>query len=118
MGGVQKWTVPANWKLPAENFAGDAYHTAWSHLSAIRTGFAGDFRLRPSTQGAVLSPGNGHCIIALGPEDMAAPPEPDILVYEKQVRAEVEQRLGERTSRVNPIVGTMFPNFSIAQNWV
>ena len=113
VGGVQKWTIPANWKLPAENFAGDAYHTAWSHLSAIRTGFAGDFRVNASTQGAVLSPGNGHCIIALGPEDVAAPPEPDILEYEKQVRAEVQQRLGERTSRVNPIVGTMFPNFSM-----
>jgi hypothetical protein len=25
-GGVQKWIVPTNWKLPAENFAGDTYH--------------------------------------------------------------------------------------------
>ena len=45
LGGVHKWVVPCNWKLPAENFAGDAYHVAWSHLSAIRSGFAGDFRL-------------------------------------------------------------------------
>ena len=40
VGGVQKWTIPSNWKLPAENFAGDSYHVSWSHLSAIKTGFA------------------------------------------------------------------------------
>jgi 3-phenylpropionate/trans-cinnamate dioxygenase subunit alpha len=45
VGGVHKWLMPCNWKLPAENFGGDGYHTSWSHLSAIRTGFAGDFRL-------------------------------------------------------------------------
>jgi 3-phenylpropionate/trans-cinnamate dioxygenase subunit alpha len=40
IGGVHKWIVPCNWKFPAENFAGDAYHVAWSHLSAISTGFS------------------------------------------------------------------------------
>ena len=39
-GGMHKWVVPCNWKFPAENFAGDNYHVAWSHLSAIRTNFS------------------------------------------------------------------------------
>ena len=65
IGGVQKWVIPCNWKLPAENFGGDAYHAFWSHQSAIRTGFASDRRLRrPSSPGTLVSPGNGHCIIA------------------------------------------------------
>ncbi|MCH2506861.1 MAG: Rieske 2Fe-2S domain-containing protein, partial [Dehalococcoidia bacterium] len=64
-GGVQKWTIPSTWKLPAENFAGDSYHVSWSHLSAIKTGFAGDFRVSPATEGTVLSPGNGHCLFAV-----------------------------------------------------
>ena len=113
VGGVQKWTIPSNWKLPAENFAGDSYHVSWSHLSAIKTGFAGDFRVKPTTEGTVLSPGNGHCVIAIGPEDVSVPPEPDILEYEAQVRAEVTQRLGHRFTRVNPIAATMFPNLSM-----
>src|SRR6266851_2889991 len=43
VGGLHKWIMPCNWKLPAENFAGDGYHVTWSHLSAIRAGFGGDF---------------------------------------------------------------------------
>ena len=38
LGGVHKWVVPCNWKFPAENFGGDAYHVGWTHLSAIRSG--------------------------------------------------------------------------------
>lgn len=37
--GMRKWVVSCNWKLPAENFAGDSYHVACSHLSAIKAGF-------------------------------------------------------------------------------
>lgn len=113
VGGVHKWLIPSNWKLPAENFGGDGYHTSWSHLSAIRTGFAGDFRLKPTTGGTLLSPGNGHCIIALGPNDVAEPPEPELLAYEAETRPEVEERLGKRIRVVNPVVGTVFPNFSM-----
>ena len=112
LGGVHKWVVPCNWKLPAENFAGDAYHVSWSHLSAIRSGFAGDFRLRASTGGALLSPGRGHCVIALGGEDIAEAPEPDLVAYEQECRPEAVKRLGERLESVSPIVATVFPNFS------
>ena len=36
-GGIEivathKWVMPCNWKFPAENFGGDAYHVQWSHL--------------------------------------------------------------------------------------
>ena len=69
VGGMHKWLLPANWKIAAENFAGDNYHTAWSHLSSVNTGFGGDFRARPSGLGKLLSLDNGHCFISLGPED-------------------------------------------------
>ncbi|MCI0794526.1 MAG: aromatic ring-hydroxylating dioxygenase subunit alpha [Chloroflexi bacterium] len=113
VGGVHKWVIPCNWKLPAENFGGDGYHTSWTHLSAIRTGFAGDFRLRSNAGGSMISPGNGHCIIALGANENAEAPEPELLAYETEVRAEVESRLGSRINLINPIVGTLFPNFSM-----
>ncbi len=38
---------------------------------------------------------------------------PEILAYEEATRAEVEARLGPRRRLVNPIVGTVFPNFSM-----
>jgi len=113
IGGMHKWVMPCNWKFPAENFGGDGYHTSWSHLSAIRTGFGGDFRVQPDPRGTMLSPGNGHCIIAVAPDMVADPPAPAVLAYEAQIRPEVEQRLGPRLGRVKPVVGTLFPNFSM-----
>jgi 3-phenylpropionate/trans-cinnamate dioxygenase alpha subunit len=113
IGGVHKWVVPCNWKFPAENFGGDSYHVSWSHLSALSTGFSPGTSTRQRWKGSILSPGNGHCIIALGPQDSAAPPVPAIVAYEQAIRPEVEQRLGARSRLINPIVGTVFPNFSL-----
>lgn len=112
IAGVHKWVVPCNWKFPAENFAGDAYHVPWSHRSAIGTGFSPSVTARQSWKGHMISPGHGHCIIALGPEDTAEAPQPEIMAYEDAVRPEVKERLGARIGLINPIVGTMFPNFS------
>ena len=116
IGGMHKWVMPANWKMPSENFCGDGYHTAWSHLSATSTGFGGEFRSKPSGEGKVISPGNGHCIVALGPDDQTDPSIPEILAYEAEIRPEVEKRLGERVSLVKPHAGTIFPNFSILRS--
>lgn len=113
IGGIHKWIIPCNWKLPAENFGGDGYHTAWTHLSAIRTKFSSNFRSSRSSQGRVVSPGNGHCVITVNPSDPSDPPVAEILAYEEEIREEVDQRLGYRSRLVKPIVGTMFPNFSM-----
>ena len=116
IGGVHKWVVPCNWKLPAENFGGDAYHVSWSHLSAIRAGFAGDFRLRASTGGTLVSPGQGHCVICLGGGDIAEAPDPALIAYEQETRPDTVARLGPRAEQVSPIVATVFPNLSIIRS--
>jgi 3-phenylpropionate/trans-cinnamate dioxygenase alpha subunit len=113
ISGMHKWVMPCNWKLPAENFGGDGYHVSWSHLSAVRTGSGGDFRIVPDPLGTALSPGNGHCLAAVGPDTVADPPSPEILEYERRILPEMAARLGPRLNRVKPIVGTVFPNFSM-----
>ncbi|HJU17607.1 MAG TPA: aromatic ring-hydroxylating dioxygenase subunit alpha [Stellaceae bacterium] len=113
IGGVHKWVMPCNWKFPAENFAGDGYHVHWSHISAVRTGSGGDFRIIPDPHGRMVAPGNGHSVIAVGPETLADPPAPEILAYEAEILPEIERRLGPRLGLVKPIAGTVFPNFSI-----
>ena len=113
IGGMHKWVTPCNWKFPAENFGGDSYHVPWSHLSAIRTDFASSVSTKPETTGSAVSPGNGHVLVCFGPNDLADPPVPEILEYEKEIRREVEKRLGPRLGRINPVVGTTFPNFSM-----
>ena len=113
IGGMQKWIMPCNWKFPAENFGGDAYHVPWSHLSAVKTSFSTGVTTKPDTTGSMVSPGNGHILICVGANDIGDPPMPEILDYEQQIRPEVEKRLGARSGLTNPIVGTMFPNFSM-----
>jgi 3-phenylpropionate/trans-cinnamate dioxygenase alpha subunit len=112
IGGMHKWVIPCNWKFPAENFGGDNYHVQWTHLSAIKTAFSSGVTTKPTTTGSMVSPGNGHCLICLGAKDVAEPPVPEILAYEEEIRPEVEKRLGSRIHIINPIVGTVFPNFS------
>jgi len=113
IGGMHKWVIPCNWKFPAENFGGDGYHTSWSHLSAIQTGSGGNFRLNPDPRGVMLSPGNGHCVIGVGPDTLADPPASEILAYEDQIRPEMEQRLGPRLNLVKPFGGPR----SLDRNW-
>jgi len=113
IGGVHKWVVPCNWKFPAENFGGDRYHVPWSHLSALNVGRSPGSTARQTPTGRILSPGNGHCIIARGPQELAPGLAPEILAYEQAMRPESERRLGPRLGLVHPFVGTVFPNFSI-----
>ena len=118
IGGMHKWVMPCNWKFPAENFGGDSYHVQWSHLSAVKTNFSSGAATKPETTGRLVSPGNGHVLICFGPNDVADPPTTEILEYEKEIRPEVEKRLGPRSSLINPIVGTAFPNFFDASRHV
>jgi phenylpropionate dioxygenase-like ring-hydroxylating dioxygenase large terminal subunit len=114
VGGVLKWEIPCNWKLPAENFGGDAYHAFWSHQSAILTRFASNRSLRgASAPGTLISAGKGHGIIAAMAGQATDPPIEEILAYEEEILPEVESRLGERRKLVKPTVGTVFPNFSM-----
>ena len=116
IGGIHKWVVPCNWKFPAENFGGDGYHVTWTHLSAIRTRFASNFRVNPAGGGSMLSPGNGHCVITVSQHDATDPPVPELMGYEDETRTEAESRLGPRYRLVKPIVGTVFPNFSMLRS--
>ena len=112
LGGVHKWVVPCNWKMPAENFIGDAYHVQWSHLSPIKAGFSVGVTAQPKMKGGPVSMGNGHGMIAVGADQSGAPMQ-IIKDYEDDTREELEARLGPRAAMLNPVVGTVFPNFSV-----
>ena len=44
VGPPLRWSVPFNWKLGAENFAGDSYHTPHTHASVVDIGlFRNDY---------------------------------------------------------------------------
>jgi len=117
--GVHKWRMRGNWKLAAEQFSGDMYHAASTHLSAL-------IAEAPHTRGMSLPAGGfqvslrgGHGLGGFGPHP-----------YWKMqgFTAEVEdwmgsfferaaQRLGRaRTTDSVLIHGTCFPNMSMLWN--
>ena len=58
----QRWVANFNWKLGPENFASDAYHTAFTHKSASDMGLAsmGPFGRKVSQKGYQFSSKKGH----------------------------------------------------------
>jgi hypothetical protein len=61
----------------------------------------------------VVSPGNGHALICIASDKYGDAPLPEIQAYEREIRPEVDRRLGPRAGLINPIVATVFPNFSL-----
>ena len=43
VGEPSRWIIPVNWKSPAENFAGDSYHTRFLHRSITEIGLLPTF---------------------------------------------------------------------------
>ncbi len=54
--GVQKYTIPCNWKLAVDN-VWDWYHPGLSHASAFMSGFTGQRRAKPGETPAAPPPG-------------------------------------------------------------
>jgi phenylpropionate dioxygenase-like ring-hydroxylating dioxygenase large terminal subunit len=110
--GMNKWIIPCNWKFPAENLGGDGHHVQWSHLSAIKTGFDAAPTARKESTGYMASPGEGHVLMLIGPDDPDGIVSPIVQEYERQILPEVVKRFGPRAGTVKSNAGTVFPNFS------
>ncbi|HLQ32645.1 MAG TPA: aromatic ring-hydroxylating dioxygenase subunit alpha [Chloroflexota bacterium] len=119
IGGVHKWTVDANWKTAAENFAGDAYHVPRTHISAIRTGFGGA-SLQPAGYGVgyggvQINPHVGHGMgarIVDQIEELGTSTAPGAAKYTVDNYPKAEERLGRTRARMSIMHGTVFPNLS------
>ncbi len=57
--GPQRWRVKANWKIGAENFAGDMYHTPQTHTSVVEIGLFREPKAEKRKDGATYWAGNG-----------------------------------------------------------
>lgn len=119
IGGVHKWTFKGNWKLAAEQFAGDAYHVGLSHSSVFMSVLEGPVAAAMSDAGALsafIMDGRqyasrlGHgCGFGVGAAGAQLYPTPVLAKYFEDHRPEMERRLG------HPPLGfhqTIFPNFS------
>ena len=122
LGGIYKWVGKFNWKLAADNFAGDAHHPPITHGSAMRVGAT---RSRPNLTpepGFQISAGNGHSMGCRWFEDGAISSRlggvrPQLRDYEEEIADEVERRLGRvRARQLQGIHANVFPNMSFLFN--
>ncbi len=115
VGAPHRWIVDANWKLGADNFIGDAYHTLMTHHSAV------DLKLAPgdpkfAMYGVHVHAGNGHGLgMISAPPGMELPPfwgYPEEMVQSLQRSYPTPEQVAV-ARRINFLHGTVFPNFSV-----
>jgi phenylpropionate dioxygenase-like ring-hydroxylating dioxygenase large terminal subunit len=125
VGGVQKWIIPCNWKIPSENFLGDSYHGP-SHMSADMVGIGPSGRSGQKTGRRDNLAEGGHELwvsfagghgVHSAYKGKDAPYFPEYLdsaaaeAYARKTYYEREERLGEKARLAN-YVGHVFPNVS------
>jgi phenylpropionate dioxygenase-like ring-hydroxylating dioxygenase large terminal subunit len=117
LGSIQKWLIPSNWKIVAENFAGDILHNV-SHRSVDIVGVGPNEksgRRDEPGRGALGAYPEGHGIIytVLPPTaqrlDYSA--SPATAAYFQECWKKRVASLGEKAG-VSAAVGTIFPNMS------
>ncbi len=57
--GPQRWRIKANWKIAAENFAGDMYHTPHTHTSVVEIGLFREPSAQKRKEGVIYWAGSG-----------------------------------------------------------
>jgi phthalate 3,4-dioxygenase subunit alpha len=122
LAGPQRWRINANWKIGAENFAGDMYHTPQTHASVVEIGLFREPKAEKRKDGATYWAGSGGgTTYKLPPgtleERMRYVGYPDKMIERmKQSWSEDQQRvIGENGFMIS--AASLYPNLSFVHNW-
>ncbi|MQA13826.1 MAG: Rieske 2Fe-2S domain-containing protein [Pseudonocardiaceae bacterium] len=120
--GPQRWRIKANWKIGAENFAGDMYHTPQTHTSVVEIGLFREPKAAKRKDGATYWAGaGGGTTYKLPPgtvdERLAYVGYPFEMVERmKQMWSPEQLRVvGEDGFMIS--AASVFPNLSFVHNW-
>jgi phenylpropionate dioxygenase-like ring-hydroxylating dioxygenase large terminal subunit len=120
--GPQRWRIKANWKIGAENFAGDMYHTPHTHASIVEIGLFREPKAQKRKDGATYwAHRGGGTTYKLPPgtfeERMHYVGYPDEMIGRiKEAWTPQQQRVvGEDGFMIS--AATCFPNLSFVHNW-
>jgi phenylpropionate dioxygenase-like ring-hydroxylating dioxygenase large terminal subunit len=106
IGPPHRWEMDADWKIPAENFIGDSYHTMQTHGSIPKLGLVSSIKF--AKDGYHIYAGNGHGIgIGLPSPEPIFPPE---LI--ERYRENLQPDQWEVLRQVRNVNATIFPNLS------
>ncbi|WP_439591143.1 Rieske 2Fe-2S domain-containing protein [Microbacterium sp.] len=120
--GPQRWRVNANWKIGAENFAGDMYHTPQTHTSVVEIGLFREPKAEKRKDGNTYWAGNG------GGTTYKLPPGSleERLRYVGYPDAMIERMKEQWSPEQLDVIGrdgfmisaaSLFPNMSFVHNW-
>lgn len=106
VGPPMRHELAANWKLPAENFAGDAYHTLHTHASMAEIGLTPTAKW--AKDGYHVTAGNGHGVMVGTPAAKFIFADELLPAFERRLRPEQVALLKSLAN----MPGTVFPNLS------
>lgn len=121
--GPQRWLVDANWKIAAENFSGDSYHTPVTHASIVEIGLFRAPKANKRKEGALYFADIGGGTTYKLPaglsfeEGMAHVGYPDSVIHSARSTWSAGQRalVGDAGFMIS--AATIFPNLSFVHNW-
>jgi phthalate 3,4-dioxygenase subunit alpha len=120
--GPQRWVVEANWKIAAENFSGDTYHTPVTHSSVVEIGLFKEPKARKRKEGALYWADIGGGTTYKLPtgsfeENMAHVGYPPEVVQSAARVWSPQQRALVTDAGFMISAATIFPNLSFVHNW-
>jgi len=120
--GPQRWRIRANWKIGAENFAGDMYHTPHTHTSVVEIGLFREPKAEKRKDGCTYWAGaGGGTTYKLPPGDLderlryVGYPQEMIDRMKDRLSADQLRVVGEDGFMVS--AATIYPNLSFVHNW-
>ncbi|MGH3356767.1 MAG: Rieske 2Fe-2S domain-containing protein [Nocardioidaceae bacterium] len=120
--GPQRWRIKANWKIGAENFAGDMYHTPHTHTSVVEIGLFREPKAEKRKDGNTYWAGKGGGTTYKLPEGTLE----ERLAYVGYPDEMIERMKQTWTPEHLAVVGdngfmvsaaSVFPNLSLVHNW-
>jgi phenylpropionate dioxygenase-like ring-hydroxylating dioxygenase large terminal subunit len=120
--GPQRWRIKANWKIGAENFAGDMYHTPQTHTSVVEIGLFREPKAEKRKDGNTYWAGNGGgTTYKLPPgsleEKLRYVGYPDSMIANMKRSWSADQLdvIGRDGFMIS--AASVFPNMSLVHNW-
>lgn len=121
--GPQRFRVKANWKIGAENFAGDTYHTPHTHASVVDINLFSAPKANKRKEGALYFAGRGGGTTYKLPTgagmraNLRSIGYPDEMIDRMERSWDPEHRSLVGESGFMPSAATVLPNLSFVHNW-
>lgn len=120
--GPQRFRIHANWKIGAENFVGDTYHTPHTHASVVDINLFAEPKARKRKEGALFFADSGGGTTYKLPsgdfrENLRHIGYPDEMIDRMQEAWSAEHRSMIGDAGFMPSAATALPNLSFVHNW-